>query len=81
MARSGLGGVLLAPRSFLKGFRLSRLGFRQGPTQGDALQLGGVFIITPGQRVSWAYRSTGPDDFPRVEDIISAASSAALRSR
>ena len=65
--------AVLNPASLLNAFRLQRLGFRSGPQQGDPLQLGGVFVITPGQRVAWSYRSTAPDDFPRIDDLVAAA--------
>ena len=61
------------PTSFLKAIGLSRLGFRQRPREGDPLQLGGVFVISPEQRVTWAYRSRSPADFPAIEDILAAA--------
>ncbi|MDX1382795.1 MAG: peroxiredoxin-like family protein [Thermoanaerobaculia bacterium] len=63
------------PKSFLQAFQLHRLGFRQGPTEGDALQLGGVFVIDPQHRVVWSYRARDPSDFPALDDLVAAARS------
>ncbi len=51
-------GVL---RSFL---RARRGGFRQGKTEGDPWQQGGVFVITPDSEPRYAYVSQEPGDHP-----------------
>lgn len=38
--------------------------------QGDSTQLGGDFIVSPGGRVLFAYRSHDPTDRPKVSELI-----------
>lgn len=38
----------------------------------DTLQLGGDFVVAPDGTLAYAFRSTGPDDRPAVEDLIEA---------
>jgi hypothetical protein len=47
-------------------------GFRQGMTQGDAWQLGGVVVVRPGGDVAYRYASKHPGDHPDVKDVIAA---------
>ena len=60
------------PRTFLQGFRLSRRGIRGGKRQGDSLQQGGAFVITPDHEVPYRYFSKTPDDHADAEDILEA---------
>lgn len=62
----------LSPRLLGNAFRALRGGARQGTVQGDAWQLGGVFVIRPGGRVSYAYRSREAGDHPPVEELLEA---------
>jgi len=52
--------------------RLLRAGHRVTRPDGDTLQLGGDFVIDPAGRIRYAYRSTGPDDRPPVDDLLTA---------
>jgi hypothetical protein len=52
--------------------RLLRAGRRPRLPSEDTLQLGGDFVVDPDSRVSYAYRSAGPDDRPSVDDLITA---------
>jgi hypothetical protein len=47
-------------------------GFRQGPTRGDAWQLGGVLVVLAGGEVAYRYASAAAGDHPRLEDVIAA---------
>ena len=47
-------------------------GFRQGLTQGDAWQLGGVVIVKKDGTVTYRYASQHPGDHPPVSDVLKA---------
>ncbi len=68
-------------RGVLKTFNLSaawrsvgtlRRGFRQGRTQGDAWQQGGVLVIAPSGDVLWTHASEGPGDNASADEILAA---------
>jgi peroxiredoxin len=44
--------------------------------QGDAAQLGGVFLVKPGGAMPYAYRSDLAGDHPSNDDLVMAARSA-----
>lgn len=50
--------------------RALRSGHLQGSVQGDAWQLGGVFVIGPGDRAHLAHVSQEAGDHPPVEEIL-----------
>jgi hypothetical protein len=52
--------------------RAMRGGFRQRGVQGDAWQLGGVFVVAPGGAVRYAHASTAAGDHPPVEAVLRA---------
>ncbi|MEP6860198.1 MAG: peroxiredoxin-like family protein [Deltaproteobacteria bacterium] len=54
-----------------------RRGFRQGRTQGSALQQGGVLVISREGRVVWHQISDGPGDNASAAQIVSALRVAA----
>ncbi len=54
-----------------------RRGFRQGRTQGSALQQGGVLVIATDGRVLWHHVSAGPGDNATAAAIIAAVGAAA----
>ncbi len=60
------------PRIALHALRAFRQGHRQTATQGDPLQQGGVFVIAPGGRLLFAYRSREAGDHPDPRDILRA---------
>ena len=60
------------PRSYLEGFRISRRGFRAGRRQGDSLQQGGAFVITPDHEVPFLFFSRTPDEHADPADILAA---------
>lgn len=49
-----------------------RRGFRQGRTQGDNLQQGGVLVIANDGRVLWQHISDHPGDNASPDDILRA---------
>lgn len=49
-----------------------RRGFRQGRTQGSALQQGGVLVIAPDDTVRWHHVSSGPGDNATAAEIVAA---------
>ena len=60
------------PRSYLEAFRISRRGFRSGKRQGDSLQQGGAFVITPDHEVPFSFFSRTPDEHADPADILAA---------
>ena len=63
------------PRTYLRGFQVSLRGFRSARLQGNSLQQGGAFVITPDHDVPFAFFSKRPD-----EHADSAAILETLRS-
>jgi NAD(P)-dependent dehydrogenase (short-subunit alcohol dehydrogenase family) len=63
---------MLSPRLPKHIFRAWRNGFRQGSVQGDAWQLGGVFVIQAPGKLTYQYISREAGDHPPVEMIIQA---------
>jgi len=53
-----------------------RRGFRQGRTQGSALQQGGVLVIARDGRVIWHQISDGPGDNAPASAIVAALDAA-----
>jgi AhpC/TSA antioxidant enzyme len=62
----------LDPRSLGGAFRAFRAGQRQGRTQGDAWQQGGVLVIAPTGEVRWHHASERPGDNASSAQIIAA---------
>lgn len=62
----------LDPRSLGKGIKAFVEGHRQGRTQGDAWQQGGVVVVAPSGEVRWHYASERPDDRPSAAQIAEA---------
>jgi peroxiredoxin len=51
---------------------LLRSGWRlERPTE-DTRQLGGDFVVAPDGTLAYAFRSSGPDDRPPVDDLVEA---------
>ena len=59
-------------RTLAHGVRALRSGQRQGATQGDPWQQGGVFVITPDDRVLFRHVSQEAGDHPDPADVIAA---------
>jgi len=65
----GLSTIRRYAGLLLKGRRFER------PKE-DTLQLGGDFVVGRDGRLLLAFRSTGPDDRPSVDDLIAAVRSS-----
>ena len=53
-----------------------RRGQRQGLTQGDTWQQGGVLVVEPGGRILWHHASERPGDNAEPSQIVAALKSA-----
>ena len=62
----------LSPGVIGRGIRAFAAGKRQGATQGDPWQQGGVFVIRPGNTVDYAYVSQEAGDHPDPAEVIAA---------
>lgn len=67
----------LDPRTFAASLRAFRNGFRQTRTMGSAMQLGGVFVITPAGEMPYRYLSAYAGDHPPPEDAVAELERAA----
>lgn len=65
-------GASLDPRTALSAARAIKAGFRQGRTQGDVAQQGGVLVVDKGGGIRYAHRSAHAGDHPPVEAILAA---------
>jgi len=70
--KRGLGSARGVVASLGHAARAWRAGFRQGATQGDALQLGGVLVVRPGGRVAYRHLSAEAGDHPPLDEILAA---------
>jgi hypothetical protein len=59
--------------SLRKGLAALKKGFRQGPSQGDLWQQGGVFVLGPGDRVHFAHRDRFAGDLADPTAVLAAA--------
>jgi prostamide/prostaglandin F2alpha synthase len=62
----------LDPRSLGVAFRAFRSGARQGRTQGDQWQQGGVLVVSPSGAVLWKHASDRPGDNATNAQIVAA---------
>ena len=62
----------LDPRSLGKALRAFAGGQRQGRTQGDQWQQGGVLVILPSGDIRWQHASSRPGDNASARDIVAA---------
>ena len=60
------------PKTYFAGFRLGLRGGRGSKRQGDSLQQGGAFVITPDHEVPFSFFSTTPEEQADNEDILEA---------
>lgn len=63
----------LAPSVIMKAIKASRRGFRHGKKEGQELQLPAVFIVSPGEAVTFAYYGRNIGDVPDNDVILNAA--------
>ena len=62
----------IQPRAWVSSLRAWRAGMRQGPTQGDPWQQGGVFVLRPGNVTAYAHVSGAAGDHPPIDEVIAA---------
>ena len=62
----------LDPRGWLKGVKAFTEGHRQGRTQGDAWQQGGVLVVGKTGDVKWQHASDLPGDNASAQQILAA---------
>lgn len=70
---------VLSPAVFRNARRASAKGFRQGATQGDAWQLGGVLVVRQGGAPVYSYASAVAGDHPPMSVVLEQAHRAAGR--
>jgi hypothetical protein len=71
-ARAGMKrGVMstLRPMAAVRSIRTLARGFRQGRTQGDQWQQGGVLVVMPDGAIRWRHASESPGDNASVDEI------------
>lgn len=74
--KRGLLSVLdLSLLSYAK--RALGAGFRQGKTQGDPVQQGGVLVVKRGGELVYGYASATAGDHPPVDEVVAKALAAA----
>ncbi len=59
-------------RSIKSGFKSMRAGYRQGRTQGDALQQGGALLVSTAGQVLWTHHSQSGGDNVSVDTLLEA---------
>ncbi len=69
--KSGLRTVLTVS-ALTRTIGAFRRGFRQGRTQGSALQQGGVLVVATDGTVLWQHVSDGPGDNASAAEIVAA---------
>lgn len=65
-------GTMLSPAAAGRTIRALARGFRQGRTQGDATQQGGVLVVAPDGAVRYQHISASPGDNAPPEAILAA---------
>jgi hypothetical protein len=73
-ARRGSALFFLDPRVWLNSLRALLGRFLPGRVQGDAGQLGGVWVVRPGGDAVFEYRSRVAGDYPSNTDVVEAVS-------
>jgi AhpC/TSA antioxidant enzyme len=68
----------LHPLSILKGLRAFGAGFRQGVRRGNPVQQGGLFVLGPGDRVSYEWRDRFAGDHASMAAVLAALPSPSL---
>lgn len=75
--RRPLGSAVLGMGTMLKaGARAMKGGFRQGKTQGDAFQIGGVLVVEPSGAVLFEHADKAAGDHAAIDDILASLPAA-----
>ncbi len=61
------------PASLIRGIQAMREGFRQGRTDGDLWQQGGVFVLGPGNELIFQHRNKFAGDHADLDAVLAAA--------
>jgi hypothetical protein len=69
--------TVLRPTAAVRSIRTLARGFKQGRTQGDPWQQGGVLVVMPDGEVRWRHASGSPGDNASIDDIERALKAAA----
>ena len=62
----------LGPTSVLKGLGAMKNGFRQGSPAGDLWQQGGLFVIGPGEHITFVHRDRFAGDHADLDRVIAS---------
>ena len=65
-------GRTFHPRTLLKGLRAFAAGFRQGARRGNPVQQGGMFVLGPGDRVTYEWRDRFAGDHAPLHAVLAA---------
>lgn len=63
---------VLNPRALMPTLKAFARGGKQGLTQGDTWQQGGVLVIAPSGEIVWQHTSKRPGDNARASEIVGA---------
>ena len=72
--RRGVAGIL-DPRALARAAGAWLRGFRQSGMQGDATELGGLFVVGAGGTLIYEYRARFAGDVPKADHFLSALES------
>ena len=75
--KHSIASAILRPAVWLNGLRAARAGFRQGATQGDPWQQGGVLVVKRGGALEYGFASAVAGDHPPIELVMKHARAAA----
>jgi len=69
------GGIweTLGPSTVVRAVRAMMAGFRQGTTDGDLWQQGGVFVLGPGELLLFEHRNASAGDHVDTQSLLAAA--------
>jgi len=70
------GSTLFSPAILKHAWRALRKGFRQGATQGDPWQQGGVLVVRRGGEAVFCFASAQAGDLASMEDVLAATRAA-----
>jgi hypothetical protein len=73
----GPGSTLFSLATLQHALRAMKKGFRQGRTQGDPWQQGGVLVVKAGGEAVWCHASEEAGDLAPLAEVLSAARRAA----
>ena len=62
----------LGPAALIHGIQAMRKGFRQGRTDGDLWQQGGLFVMGPGNKLIFQHRNKFAGDHADLDAVLAA---------